>query len=61
MAAKSVLQSFFAVTGKEGSFNYKYGWERIPENWFKTPVDYGLLSLNVDLISWMLKYPELAR
>ena len=56
-----MFASFFAVTGQQGSFNYSYGSERIPENWYKIPVDYSLLSLNVDLITWMLKYPDLAR
>lgn len=59
--AKAVFQSFFAVSGEEGSFDYKYGFERIPENWYKSPVDYGLASLNVDLIAWMMQHPELAR
>lgn len=40
---------------------YREGWERIPENWYRTPVDYGLIGLNLDLIDWVVKYPELAR
>ena len=39
---------------------YKRGWERIPENWYRTPVDYGLVSLNIDLVTWFAKYPDLA-
>ncbi|KAL4861091.1 hypothetical protein BDV12DRAFT_180759 [Aspergillus spectabilis] len=39
---------------------YREGWERISENWYKTPVDWGLLNLNIDLVEWILKYPELA-
>ncbi|KAK7413963.1 hypothetical protein QQX98_007146 [Neonectria punicea] len=56
---KETLKSFFAVQGEEGSLTYKRGWERIPENWYRTPVDYGLLSLNVDILALVAKYPEL--
>ncbi|PQE20324.1 oxidase protein [Rutstroemia sp. NJR-2017a BBW] len=35
-------------------------WEQIPSNWYRTPVDYGLVSLNVDLLAWMAEYPTLA-
>jgi hypothetical protein len=61
LLTRNVFKDFFAVTGQEGSLKYTYGWERIPENWYKIPVDYGLGSLNVDLMAWMSKYPELAR
>jgi hypothetical protein len=27
----------------------------------KTPVDYGLISLNLDVIDFIVKYPELGR
>lgn len=40
---------------------YREGWERIPENWYRTPVDYGLVQLNLDTVDFILKYPELAR
>jgi len=55
------MKSFFAVSGEEGNFTYNKGWERIPENWYKTPVDYGLVSLNLDTVDFILKYPELGR
>lgn len=38
---------------------YKKGWERIPENWYRTPVDYTLLKLNTDIVSWTLRQPVL--
>jgi hypothetical protein len=47
------------VDGPDG-LEYKRGHERIPENWYKIPVDYSLVSLNLDLISWISKYPVLA-
>ncbi|KAH7136931.1 oxidase [Dactylonectria estremocensis] len=56
---KNTLKSFFAVQGKEGSLTYKRGWERIPENWYRTPVDYGLVGLNLDILALVAAYPEL--
>ncbi|EXF73805.1 oxidase [Colletotrichum fioriniae PJ7] len=56
---KATLKSFFAVEGEEGNLTYNRGWERIPENWYRTPVDYGLVQLNLDLLAWVAKYPEL--
>ncbi|KAJ5369184.1 uncharacterized protein N7496_008944 [Penicillium cataractarum] len=56
---KSHLRNFYGIYGEDGNLTYREGWERIPENWFKTPVDYGLLQLNLDTIDWMVKYPEL--
>lgn len=40
---------------------YKRGWERIPENWYRRSIDYGLISLNLDLLNLITKYPELGR
>lgn len=45
--------------GDDGEMVYNAGHERIPKNWFRTPVDYGLVSLNLDLVSWVLQHPEL--
>ncbi|KAF5004926.1 hypothetical protein FDECE_8597 [Fusarium decemcellulare] len=56
---KETLKSFFAVSGKEGKLVYKRGWERIPENWYRRPVDYSLLNLNLDVLAYVAKYPEL--
>ncbi|KAL1869626.1 hypothetical protein Daus18300_005481 [Diaporthe australafricana] len=57
---KDVFKSFFAVTeDANGELVYKKGEERIPENWYRTPVDYGLVSLNLDLVAWVLAHPEL--
>ncbi|KAF7558013.1 heme-thiolate peroxidase [Cylindrodendrum hubeiense] len=56
---KNTLKSFYAVQGKEGNFTYKRGWERIPENWYRRPVDYGLIDLNLDILASVAKYPEL--
>ncbi|KAL1998501.1 hypothetical protein VTN02DRAFT_6056 [Thermoascus thermophilus] len=56
---KEIVRNFFAVYGEEGNLTYKEGWERIPENWYRMPVDYGLVQLNLDTIDFFLKYPEL--
>ena len=55
------MKSFFAVEEKDGKLTYKRGWERIPENWYRRPVDYGLIDLNLDVIALVAKYPELGR
>lgn len=56
-----MFKSFWGVVdGDNGQLEYKRGWERIPENWYKIPVDYSLVNLNVDIVSWVLKYPVLA-
>ncbi|PKX96328.1 peroxidase family protein [Aspergillus novofumigatus IBT 16806] len=57
---KGVVRNFYGIYGEEGNLTYREGWERIPENWYKTPVDYGLVQLNIDLVDWMIKHPELA-
>lgn len=48
------------VDTDDGKLEYKRGWERIPENWYKIPIDYGLVQLNLDLVDWFHKYPQLA-
>ncbi|KAJ5779131.1 hypothetical protein N7457_006851 [Penicillium paradoxum] len=56
---KTHLRNFYGIYGEEHNLTYREGWERIPENWYKTPVDYGLIQLNLDIIGFVLKYPEL--
>lgn len=48
------------MTNDQGELEYRRGWERIPENWYRIPVDYSLAELNVDLVGWTMKHPELA-
>lgn len=54
------MKSFFAVSGEPSNFTYQRGWERIPDNWYKIPVDWTVVQLNLDLVDWILQYPELA-
>ncbi len=53
--------SIFAVEENNGQLVYNKGHERIPENWYRLPVDYTLVQFNLDLINWMTQYPELGR
>ncbi|KAH9904751.1 oxidase [Xylariomycetidae sp. FL2044] len=55
-----VFKSFFGVTEEDGQLVYKEGHEQIPANWYRIAVDYGLVDLNLDMVSWMLQHPKLA-
>jgi len=57
--AKDIIRSFYAIYGEEGSFEYRKGWERIPKNWYRVPSDYSLAQLNIDIVEFVSKYPEL--
>lgn len=55
-----MFQSFWGVYEAEnGDLEYKKGWERIPENWYRISADYGLLGLNLDLVAWVAQHPRL--
>ena len=54
------MASFFGVVEENGEMVYKKGWERIPENWYRIAIDFGLVDVNLDLVDWILKYPKLA-
>lgn len=59
--AKEVVKSFFAIYGDDDSnLEYREGWEQIPANWYKTPVDYNLATLNADLLQLLARQPDLA-
>lgn len=55
------MKSFWGVSGSEGNLTYNKGWERIPANWYRTPVDYTITALTLDTVAMVVKYPELAR
>jgi hypothetical protein len=55
-----ILKSFFAVSGDRSNFTYTKGYERLPENWYKVGLDFGLVGLNLDLVKMILKYPIFA-
>lgn len=58
---RETLKSFFGISGEDGNLTYNKGWEKIPDNWYRTPVNYGLVDLNLDTIAFIAKYPELGR
>ncbi|KAJ4356738.1 uncharacterized protein N0V89_004774 [Didymosphaeria variabile] len=54
---RDVLKSFYSVTGEPGSFVYKPGYERIPDNWYKRPDSFGLEDIGSDAQMNNLMYP----
>ncbi|KAI6778370.1 Aromatic peroxygenase-like protein [Emericellopsis cladophorae] len=58
---KETLKAFWGVCEDDsGYFEYKKGWERIPENWYRYNGQYGLVNLNLDLVRFITHHPELA-
>lgn len=56
------LASFFGVQGTDPSnFVVNQGWERIPDNWYKRPLEdeFTIPDFLLDVIDHGLKYPEL--
>jgi hypothetical protein len=54
-----VLKSIYSVTTlPDGSLHYTPGHERIPDKWYRRPVDYGIDALT-DMVAMWLRYPEL--
>lgn len=59
---QDIFKKFFAVYDDEdGQMHYKPGWETFPDNWFRKPIEYGLVALNLDTIGWIAKHPVLGR
>ncbi|CAE7100345.1 unnamed protein product [Rhizoctonia solani] len=52
------LKSFFGVSGNSANLTYQVGYERIPNNWYRRPVDYILPLFDLDLVYMGLKHPE---
>ncbi|KXT05936.1 hypothetical protein AC578_298 [Pseudocercospora eumusae] len=53
-----ILKSIFGVVDYPHPFTYNFGWERIPYNWYRRAGDYSLIELNLDLVQFLLWYPE---
>lgn len=58
---RKTLMSIYGVQKVNGSLVYNMGHERIPENWYRRPVDYGIVDLNLDVLDFILKDPRLGR
>lgn len=56
-----MLKSIFGVNGSDDALQYNYGYERIPENWYRRPTDFGLIDLNLDILNFAVQYPELLK
>ncbi|SCV32443.1 related to oxidase [Fusarium fujikuroi] len=60
--SREVFTSFFGVEGsKPGNFKVNQGWERIPENWYRRPVEdeFSIPDFLVDVLEHAAKYPRL--
>ncbi|EWZ31052.1 uncharacterized protein FOBCDRAFT_208302 [Fusarium oxysporum Fo47] len=60
--SREVFTSFFGVKGsKPGNFKVNQGWERIPENWYRRPVEdeFSIPDFLVDVLEHAAKYPRL--
>lgn len=57
---QEVLKSFFGVEGEPGNFVINFGYERIPDNWYKRAIgdEYTIPYFATDLNVAALKYPE---
>jgi hypothetical protein len=59
---QDVFRKFFGVyKNAHGTLEYRQGHETIPENWYRKPVEYGLVPLNMDLVGWVMEHPVLGR
>ncbi|KAH9880574.1 hypothetical protein IAQ61_000867 [Plenodomus lingam] len=57
---QEVFKKFFAVYDDgRGGLEYREGHETFPENWYRIKGEYGLLPLNLDIVDWVMKHPEL--
>lgn len=60
--SRSTFASFFGVTGdNRNNFVVKQGWERIPENWYKRPIDdeFSIPDFLVDVLEHASYDPRL--
>ncbi|KAM0140745.1 hypothetical protein ACHAP3_002423 [Botrytis cinerea] len=55
-----LMRTVFGVYSENGTYVYKKGCEQIPSNWYRIPVDYGLVQLNLDIVAWIVANPALA-
>ncbi|KAJ8508470.1 heme-thiolate peroxidase [Pleurotus djamor] len=56
--SKTVLKSFFGVTGEYPDFVYNRGHERIPDIYYRRPNDYYMTDFVSNVISGAQKYPQ---
>ena len=51
--------TFYGVVEQDGEMVYTRGSERIPSNFYSRPTQYTLVNYNLDIVSLVMKYPEL--
>ena len=59
---RQTFASFFGVTGdNKDNFVVKQGWERIPDNWYKRPIDdeFSIPDFLLDVVEHASYYPRL--
>nr|ADN06227.1 oxidase-like protein [Passalora arachidicola] len=54
------LKSFYGVTGSGSNLKYTPGTERIPDNWYKYPIGYGVANVFADMVTVYSKYSNQA-
>ncbi|KAF5637953.1 Aromatic peroxygenase [Fusarium sp. NRRL 52700] len=60
--SREVFTSFFDVKGsKPGNFKVNQGWESIPENWYRRPVEdeFSIPDFLIDVLEHCAKHPRL--
>lgn len=55
-----VIKDWFGISGESGSYTAKQGWERIPSDWYKRPVEYPYDTdyYAADLVNAALLHPK---
>ena len=63
MLSRDVLKSFFSITGNSGNFQYTFGHERIPDNWYRRTLSnpYDIPQADSDVAIQYAAYPESLR
>ncbi|RCI17478.1 hypothetical protein L249_3301 [Ophiocordyceps polyrhachis-furcata BCC 54312] len=56
---KNIIKSFYGIYGEEPNFEYREGWERIPNNWYRRPVDYTLAEFLLGGQAMATMHPQL--
>ncbi|KAH6663854.1 hypothetical protein B0J14DRAFT_630715 [Halenospora varia] len=60
---RSILKTFFSVSGPDNAHVWNAGQERIPLNWYKRPSNnpYGAVAAAADVAILATKYPEIVQ
>ena len=55
-----VIKDWFGISGESGSYTAQQGWERIPSDWYKRPIEYPYDTdyYTADLVNAALLHPK---